>query len=288
MSEGSSVHNQSDPNQDGGSSKRIARVRYDSFKNITIDETEMKKNQKKPGKIASVLLSIFTCNRCCKGVNNNQIKPQKKVRTSLNNSEINSFIQSRDNARQSNPNIGILSINTQQQTPNMEKRELERQGSVSSEEEKKTNNAPLDPLIQGEFKKTKMTLKEKRQKKIENNEIDEEDETKVENSSNICQNKDSDKTTKDNKGIKPSKLESMNSDKKAPNDTPFLTKRPQGKLKTIEESMKNILQNNENVDESGSNNHSFGKIKFQSEGRDSLLKLQAAGLGDHIAPSHKF
>ncbi len=48
--------------------------------------------------------------------------------------------------RQSNQNFGILSVNTQQQTPNMEKRELERQGSVSSEEEKKLDNGSPEPI----------------------------------------------------------------------------------------------------------------------------------------------
>ena len=71
---------------------------------------------------------------------------QKKVRSSLNNSDINSFVPSRDNMRQSNQNFGILSVNTQQQTPNLEKRELERQGSVSSEEEKELDNGSPEPI----------------------------------------------------------------------------------------------------------------------------------------------
>ena len=151
-------------NIESASASRKARVRYDSFKNVSLNSPNSRSKlmkvrclstkgkgsshhvSRKPGKLKSIFRFVFTCNKWWTGMGQGKIKPQKKIRTSLNNSDVNSFIQSRDNARQSNANLGILSINTQQQTPNMEKRELEREGSVSSEEEKKVSNRSPEPL----------------------------------------------------------------------------------------------------------------------------------------------
>ncbi len=80
------------------------------------------------------------------------------------------------------------------------------------------------------------------QKLGENEKNEQEDKTSADISRSLIEpvvnnEKEGDEAEKPKK---PSKYESFNADKKAPNDTPFLThyKRPQGQMKTIEESIK--------------------------------------------------
>lgn len=77
------------------------------------------------------------------GDKSQKIRPhnRKRLRSTLNNSEINNFIQGSsgshpsDNAIRNPENERKGTENTQQQTPNLEKRQVPR-GSVSSEESK--------------------------------------------------------------------------------------------------------------------------------------------------------
>ena len=99
-------------------------------------------NFREKGNINRFFKYILTWNRWCKGPSTTKINPQKslkkKSRSSLNNSEINNFIEEdQDNQVVNNPNLRVFTDNTQQQTPLTEKRELERPVSISSEEEHK-------------------------------------------------------------------------------------------------------------------------------------------------------
>jgi hypothetical protein len=73
---------------------------------------------------------------------------RKKVRSSLNSVEVNNFINAGDNGEhaddEDDDNVPKHTVNTQQQTPNMEKRNIQiPAGSVSSDESKE-NTGPTN------------------------------------------------------------------------------------------------------------------------------------------------
>lgn len=71
---------------------------------------------------------------------------RKKVRSSLNSVEVNNFINAGDNAQQADDeeNGPKHTVNTQQQTPNMEKRNIHMPANSVSSDESKENTGPTN------------------------------------------------------------------------------------------------------------------------------------------------
>jgi hypothetical protein len=122
----------------------------DSFRGVAIDEKAMihpekyvkthhyllKLISRKKRSFRTFLRAIFTWNYWCKGVPGSKIMSHDhhKLRSSLNSAEVNNFVNAGDNGADHEPRI---TVNTQNHTPNMEKRNIVRDdGSVSSEEDK--------------------------------------------------------------------------------------------------------------------------------------------------------